>query len=52
MAAGLEGQIINSHTDLLGAEQADADYAEVVTPRINEMKQTLRERVLKTLAMD
>lgn len=52
MAAGLEGQIINSHTELLSAEQAEADYAEVVTPRINEMKQTLRERILKTLEMD
>lgn len=50
-AAGLEGQIINKHTDLLGAEQADADYS-VVSAHINNMKQNLRESILKTLQLD
>jgi len=51
VAAGLEGQTISEHTEFVAAEQADADYTEV-TSRINEMKQSLRESILNTLAMD
>jgi len=51
IAAGLEGQMISEHTDLCGAEQADADYTEV-SVRMSEMKKSLRESIVKTLEMD
>lgn len=50
-AAGLDGQMISAHADFVATEQAEVNYAEV-SPRINAMKQSLRESILKTLEMD